>query len=534
MSNCEGLEQLFLMELVRSLDEAAFAFMLASNRSQLRRGDRARHTMLRGAARAIGPLLKKVHGLPGGIPVMPTTPELARLADDYLLNCGRLSELSRIAALERYGLCKSTFLRDDHIVFEVVNAEVERHDVESLEYLRSLIQEGRSDLEVGLLSLTPTIHKQLDEYVRVDREHFIAYDNDEALVAYYHALAALRSTDFFESEALVGSVSIGGRTFGGWCDRAVAASGRVLQHAAFASRLKTLHARLELRNLLTIFARKEDLAAVLEQFGDTPEQARRFISATTLDEGAADGYAEDYEIPVPLYIDFSRDFVLLPCFGALLNPIAGLVRSLRTNYRSEWDRAVECREAVFRSDLSDVFTPPRFVVLDRGVRLRRGDGSELTDVDAILLDRTSGALALFQLKWHDIVGRSLRERHSRRLNLLKANQWVDRVSDWINGRSAADIASALGLELPHAHQKPYLFVVSRYAAQFAGNEAYDPRAAWLAWGDIVRGVPVSSRGDVIDSLARAFAGGLRSSSPAHEATVQSFNLPGLTVELRLQ
>jgi hypothetical protein len=532
-ANSEGIEQLFLMEVVRAIDEIAYAFTLAPNREELRSSDHARHTMLRGVALALRPLLRAVRGLPGPIPLAPSNPRSAQCADEHLFNCGRLAHVSRIAALERYGLCTSSFVANDHVVFEVVNADGDLHDVQSLQYLRSLIQEASSGAEAALLALTPQIHQQMEAYVRVDRDDFIAYDNDASLVRYYYELARIRSASCFEGEALSASSPLGGRTFATWCDRGAAAAGRVLQHAAFATRLKTKVPGMELRNLLTIYARKEDLIGVLEEFGDTRDQAESFMAATTLDAASVERDFSDHEIPVPLYIDFSQDFALLPCFGALLNPIAGLVRSLRSGYRSEWDQAVGGREPAFRADLTSLLPRQRFWVQDRGSTLRRPDGTKLTDIDAVVLDQETGRLALFQLKWHDIVGRSLRERHSRRLNLLAADNWVDRVSLWIDGRSSAAVATALGIRSASSNERPYLFVVSRYAAQFAGHGSYDPRAAWLTWPDVVRAAHASAGSDIIDSIAREFAGGWKPQPQNDLPATQIFRLPGLTAEVRM-
>src|SRR5258708_8925589 len=174
MANCRGVEQVFLMELARSLDEAAFAFMLAPNREKLRHDDHARHRMLRGAALGLSPMLRQVRGLPGPIPLVPTNHTLASIADEYLINCGTLTELSRIAAFERYGLSQATFTSPDQLLLEVTGGEEERHDVESLTYLKALVQDGRSGVEKALLSMTPEIHERLDQYVRVDRDDFIA------------------------------------------------------------------------------------------------------------------------------------------------------------------------------------------------------------------------------------------------------------------------------------------------------------------------------------------------------------------------
>lgn len=283
-----GYEQILLTELVRALDEAAFAFTLAPNREQLRRDDAARRLMLRGAATAIGPLLPLVRERQGGLPWISTNPDLARAADGHLMNCGQLADVARIAAMERYGLATSTFVRDDHLIFETAAGDAEHHDLQTLQRVRGLIQEGRANAEEALLKLTPTVHERLDAYVAVDRDHFIRYDNDEELVEYYEALASIRATDFFEAEALPGNSQIGGLSFDAWCSATVTASGRTLQHAAFASRLMALHPELQFRNLLTIAARSEDLVAVLRQVGRLDADSVSFMSAMTLDAAGAD------------------------------------------------------------------------------------------------------------------------------------------------------------------------------------------------------------------------------------------------------
>src|SRR5262249_46966275 len=97
-------------------------------------------------------------------------------------------------------------------------------------------------------------------------------------------------------------------------------------------------------------------------------------------------------------------------------------------------------------------------------------------------------------------------------------------------RTVSDICSALALEST-PKRTPYLFVISRYAAQFSGNEPYDPRAAWLAWPDVIRNVPPDCAGDVLQALATKFKAGAgivtRSETPAR----QEFKLSGLTVEV---
>jgi hypothetical protein len=169
----------------------------------------------------------------------------------------------------------------------------------------------------------------------------------------------------------------------------------------------------------------------------------------------------------------------------------------------------------------------RYIVPDRGCNLRKSDGSNLTDVDAAVIDRKMGDLCLVQLKWPDIYGRSLAERESRRSNLAKANDWVARVHSWISGRTSAEVCKAL--QLPCGGDRPVsLLVLSRHVADFVGATEFDHRAIWTSWPRLAK--TVSERGDAsfLKTLPLRTAS-LRQRRP--NAVVNEYRFPGLIVEV---
>ncbi|HYC59901.1 MAG TPA: hypothetical protein VEK79_10090 [Thermoanaerobaculia bacterium] len=521
-----GHEKELVFELARAIDEAAFAVTFPPPREPVPPGY---STILFGAATALRPLLPKLAHAPSGVPWFPTTAEWSRAADGHLMNCGRFANLLRLAALERYGLAEGTLTAPDRLLLEIENSNVEREDVEALHALRELPHDPLN----RIIPSSRKLLRRIDRFVDVDREYFIRYDADDELIEYYHGVAAERAQRFLEGEALPPDARIGGRTFGEWLGAAIAASGRVLKHIAFSARLMERHPRLNLRDLITIFVRDDDAAAVLRESGEPEEYHVALFAAMTLDERSATDTTTDHEVPLPFYVDYGPDFALLPCFGALLNPIAAMVRFLKMNYRHDWDKAVARREEVFRADLRKIFPEPRFLVAPAGKQLYRPDGTRLTDIDAIVLDRTFGSLALMQLKWHDLYGRSLKERNSRRLNLLEANKWVQRVAGWVDGRSAAAIIpSIIEREPASADRPPCLFVVTRYAAQFARNDPYDLAAAWMGWADMVRAALDHPETDILSALFETFRGGRRTKAVPRETEAATYALPSLTVEVR--
>jgi len=522
-----GHERELLIELVRTLDLTAFAFTLAPNRQVLVTQDAERHAMLVGAATAMLPLLKILHDDSGGVPWGPAEPVLVEYADEYLIKCGKLAHLRRILELERFGLAKASFVRPDHLIIRVMPETQEAEDRHSQAQIDAYLETPE---EMGTFEEAELVSR-IDGYTDVHDNWFIRYDPDHETFAYHRQLAAQRARSFAEAQALPPRTILGGRSFQEWTGLSTSAQGRVLHHIACATRLRATHDNLELRNLLTVFARKEDIVAVLQQSGERFENARLAMSLMILDTETAAWYEQQHEIPLPYYIDFGRDFVLLPCFAGLLNPYAGLTWKLRTMYRPDWDRGVDGREGIFRTDLRIAFPPPRFLVSQTGFTLRRQNGEKITDIDAVVVDREAGSLALMQLKWHDIFGRSLRERQSRMRNLLEANDWVQRVSDWVAKRSARDLGVAFNLGTIAGNKEPILFVLTRHTARFTGATTYDPRAAWLGWAQLL---PAAQRRDVPDILRtifEQFRGATKRHEPPERTSTVEFHLPDLFVEV---
>lgn len=525
-----GYERLFLIELVRGLDEVAFAFTMAPNRAELIREDIARHYMAFGSASAIRPFLEAVRDDPGGVPWGPTSNSLSSVADQYLRNCGELLGLQRLAALERYGLAEARYLSDEHLVLEVESDDDDFAEVRSGAWLGEQARQQLAESEARMAAMKSEVAAKIDFYTDVHDGWFIRYDPNWEMIEYHRDCATTFAAGTAEADALPGDAMLGGRFFAEWNETSITALGRVLHHIACSTRLKATKPSLELRNLLTVFARKDDILAMWQEVGEKREEAERIFDALTLDMVGAAAAERDFDVPLPYYIDFGRHFVLLPTFGGLMNPHAGLVWHLRRSYRSDWDRSVDRREQVFRHDLRQLFPGPRFFVPVHGIRLKRADGSHLTDVDAVVLDSQTGALNLVQLKWPDIYGRSLAQRNSRRINLLKANEWVGRVYDWIADRSAADVARVLGLG-EAGGQRPDILVIARHTARFSGEVGYDQRARWISWPRLAQLRARFPERDMRSLLAGEGQRTKNSPARARKGVTSSHRLPGLKVDV---
>ncbi|KGC07871.1 hypothetical protein [Burkholderia cepacia] len=480
----KGREKEALISLVRVLDYVAAASIWGlgvhdeTSTSKTRTNPRF---ALMGAAAALRPFLSAVKNLPGGVPWGPSQLQVQQYSYSYLHTCGELIFLRRMAALEHYGLATSEREGAGQFRIKAVAGARER----ALMAASQALGTRRPEVDVPDTDVDwSRVHARMASYVDTPDDWSICYENDSEIVSIYRNAARQFGHGFFEAEALPDDVIIGDRSFGEWKHACEQALGRILAHMNFARLLQKKIPTINLGDVLTIFARKDDLRDVWEEAGIPEALIPATMKALTLDVDGLDDWDKAFETPTPFYVDLGKDFALLPCFGALINPYFALFRHLRQFYKADWDRGVDRREEAFRADLARLFTEPRFIVPPQGFRLQRADGTMLTDIDAIIIDRGCGSVALVQLKWHDVFGFSLSERESRRRNIIKANDWTSKVSEWVGSRSSQEILQQFRIDIPVSDRPPLLYVIARYMARFSGAEDQDTRAFWLGWPEI--------------------------------------------------
>ena len=220
-------------------------------------------------------------------------------------------------------------------------------------------------------------------------------------------------------------------------------------------------------------------------------------------------------------IQIGEKHVISSVGGSLTDPVGFLLAELRRLFPRDWDVAVNEREKWFRRELYDLFPETHLLAIECPVILRADPGYMVTDVDAAVFDTRNGSLGLFQLKWQDPFGSSLRKRESRMKNLIpSANTWVQAATSWISGKSIADFRQQFRLPKTEA-VSAYLFVVGRSFVSFSGARDVDRRAAWGMWPQVVellaeerivrdpiRGLFDALQGDAAEESARKLVQGL--------------------------
>ncbi|HEL4298232.1 TPA: hypothetical protein UM674_002196 [Stenotrophomonas maltophilia] len=466
-----GRNQLAIFEICRALD----AVFTGASRSLVTEYEG--YYIRCGVPEALAPFLNPENAQRAGYQWRQFEPDKAAMVRTYLVDCGRLIDLLRLVKLEIYGLANV------NVSGRFVEVEVRSDSPE-----RVAMDARRIVSAPERKSLPPfpneKIWKCAIEFLKGGEFGSAYFELDTGVRDHYLDIAMSRRAMFPEAEALPDQCMLGGRAFQDWRAECERANARVLRHIDFSKVALSEGIAENALNILTPIQSRSSVERMLVAEGTPPEFVKSTVRALTTQAEDVAGYSDIFEPPSTPYISLGKDFLVAPCYGMIGNPYFSMFRHLRAKYRADWDRAVAGREVMFRADIAKLFGSRRFVVPSGGFKIKRTNGTHVTDIDAIVFDQETGSLALMQLKWHDPYGRSIVERESRRKNLAKAQEWVGRVQEWVESVGPENLCCALGLPSIVAPARPLVYVVSRYASQFVADSRTEHKSTWLSWPEL--------------------------------------------------
>jgi hypothetical protein len=230
------------------------------------------------------------------------------------------------------------------------------------------------------------------------------------------------------------------------------------------------------------------VTALASALAADPGAVGRALSTFTLGrEGAAYHAAVPGVAAAPL-VRVGSDRLVWSVRGLTTEPLLFLTRELRRRAAQEYHNAAHLREGVFRRDLYALFADKRFVTSSTRVELRREAGDVRTDVDAVVFDRKSGTLGLFELKTQDPFARSTAELARQRDNVLYANRQISGALAWLQRHGGDALLDRVDHRTAKTFrvQKVFPFVLGRYLAHFTDGPEPDRRAAWGTWPQVLR------------------------------------------------
>jgi hypothetical protein len=231
------------------------------------------------------------------------------------------------------------------------------------------------------------------------------------------------------------------------------------------------------------------VAALALALGRAPSAIAHALQAFVMDGDNAAYHSAFPGSAAPPLLRLPDGRVVWSALGLLGEPLIFLARELRRRHAQEYHNSAHLREGVFRQELYRLFEDSRFVLSAGRVELRRS-GQARTDLDALVFDRKTGTLGVFELKAQDPFARSVEERQRQRDNFYRANRQVSAILEWVQRHGADDLLARFDERAAKRFhvQKTHVFVLGRYLAHFSGGAEPDRRAAWGSWPQVLQAV----------------------------------------------
>lgn len=319
----------------------------------------------------------------------------------------------------------------------------------------------------------------------------VAYDARIEVDKHYLAEALALATVWREDSGIHADAKLGSITGADVAGVGAALISLHSKHVGCVLVASKLFSQVSVPQSLTIWGPKSALEESISIISGRPAPVvRAALSAVAMTSEQAKKLAS-YSTPlIPLLFDLGNGFILRPVSCLTRNPFTA-VRTQCQWQDSRAEHAVAAdREDWMRSHLYGMFGGARYACFPGNLKLRRAS-SLLTDIDAVVYDRLTGDVGLFQLKWQDYSTNDVRQLRSKAANLsAELVDWSGKVKSWIeeHGISALDQSLRLKHKRREAVKSAFLFAISRSVVrtQGYGIKTDAPDLAMAVWPQFVR------------------------------------------------
>nr|BBH87021.1 hypothetical protein KTC_17720 [Thermosporothrix sp. COM3] len=412
-------------------------------------------------------------------------------ADQILSACDQVTAGEQVLAF-----CESGFMRmqqGGQADFSVWIASkkkptewVEREDIEG--WTSALARLYRHELQ-QLAQEKELLQQQLNEFASHWQAETIAYRTTPEIDAYYTRVGMVHGKILAYHFPYAGQTVIGDCTAQLYREVLATLIGFALKHIDLCKAWVGRHPAFPLRALLAPVLEVDALIAALSEVLDADRKSiGHAVEVLSLSHENVAYHCSVAGAPTPPLLRLNERALTWSLMGLLSMPCFFLMRELRRLHSYEYQRASSVLEESFRQDVYRLFSDRRFERSDRSIALKDKQGRLITDVDAMIFDRKTGALALFELKSQDPFAYSPQERIRQQAYFYNARKQVLACAQWLKQNGASTLLTRLEsrqVKRLKVH-KVFLFVLGRYLAHFFDGPVFDQNAAWGTWPQVLR------------------------------------------------
>lgn len=412
--------------------------------------------------------------------------EVFTWADQFVTNCGRLAHAERLLLMERAGLVEildRPIDRRIHVRYLHDHIEVEHYDASSARAYYEDRFASYHEAEIDeLKKQLPKLRAQMAPLVKPWGYDLIQYQyNDVNLDKFfekwaYHYSIAQEGYDDFHEDSLFGGIR-----YELYCKMARLYLGVHIKHIEFCNLYIAKYKDARPSHLYSLVCDTNAMIYEASEYtGLPPNTVSQMIATLLLHANNFERHTSNHSSPAP-FIQIGANSVVRSSLG--MSTMFEFMNSrLKDLFPSDYFEAVNEREGMLIRELSTLFRTSD-VSVGSNVSLRGPMGE--TDIDFFAYDQRAHTLGLFQLKWQDRYGYSLKSRNSRLKNFLpKTDEWIGKVRRWFEENDWSTIARALKVSSSGAKPELRLFVVNRNNIHFTGAH-FDRQAAWSTWHQLL-------------------------------------------------
>jgi len=410
-------------------------------------------------------------------------------ANTFIIHCGKIALVERFQLYLKAGITRLSHIPEErafHFTYISEDVDIENIDRKAADWYKKLLNDGFSKPNIdALLKEFGPIQNKLFSIVQPWLGHMIQYQySDSDIDDYYQKLAYYRSASMFNQDLFPFESTFNGIPYAIFRDFAELNMAVSMKHKDFCEALIKKNETTNLPDIISLFCSRTETIQNAAGFLKLPvEVVKVLVDSLTLNLENKEYHVNREVSPAAPFIKIGADSLIQSSFGCEGNPYYFMNNELKRAFPNDYFKAVNEREQYFREQLYYIFDDNKYMKVNKSVIIKINRIH--TDIDAAILNKFTGTLALFQLKWQDPFGKSMKQRNSRMKNFYpKTVEWIDKISAWIDQNDQRLVLSSLGFDRVSAYSKILLFVVNRNAAHFSGLGA-DKRVAWCTWYQVL-------------------------------------------------
>lgn len=424
-----------------------------------------------------------------GVPISPIDNERLKFCRSILYACKTIGWINRIMENSHYGNMKVyNFGNMCRVKFSKKYHWNEYFEKKYIEYYSNIIAWLQKDSYSKLQDCKESIVNKMQNMVFVWLNDFMGYNNDIEIEEYFHEYALLDTNqdtewDMFDEQDYFHNIQ-----YRKYIDTVIDFSGYAIKHINFAIILSQKNPELILENLTyNCLEYKKMQQLVVENQSISSNDAEFILKCLILDSSNKSLYKTSNPYPAP-FIKISQNQYIRSIAGVLDHPFIFMLENLHNKCPKDWDKNAMHRESLFKTQLYSLFETEgnNYICIKNNVKIII-NGNIVTDIDATIIDKSSGDIAFFQLKWQDHTANSVRSLSSKAKNYKKTTiEWLNAINSWLNNCSIKELSDKLGIKEKYINKdKIHIFVLGRRHGNYSDNTKYNDKCVWVQWYQLI-------------------------------------------------